>query len=96
MKKLKYTILILLLICPLFYFFVGFEYVPVEGDRYYDSFIKKHPTTLSIFRNPVLWGTSDFIEYNQLDDEVMKTNFRNLCYYRYDLTDIKQCENLFR
>jgi hypothetical protein len=96
MKKLKYTILILLLICPLFYFFVGIELIGTEDDILYDFFIKKHPTKLFFYQNMVHCGECDFVEYKDLYSEETKTDFKNLCYYRYDLTDIKQCENLFR
>ena len=96
MKKLKYFVLILLLICPLFYFFVGIEVIYREHTTDYDFFIKKHPTTLFFYNNMVHCGECDFREYENLAYEESKTNFRNLCYYRYDLTDIKQCENLFR
>lgn len=95
MKKLKYTILIFLLICPLFYFFVGVEVIYREHTTDYDFFIKKHPTSLFTFNNQVKCGECDFFEYDLLDED-SKTDFRNLCYYRYDLTDIKKCENLFR
>lgn len=95
MKKLKYIFLTVLVLSPLFYFFVGNEIIGREEGYEYSFFIKKHPTTLFTFRNWVLCGECDFKEYSILDTE-SQTDFRNLCYYRYNLTDIKQCENLFR
>lgn len=96
MKKLKYFVLTVLLLSPFFYFFVGFEIIVQDHYVNYDPFIKKHPTTMSIFKNGAHCGECDFVEYKDISSEDRRTDFRNLCYYRYDLTDIKQCENLFR
>lgn len=78
-----------------FYLFVGIEVIGKEHTTHYDFFIKKHPTTQMKFYNQVLCGECDFRPFKILSFESQK-NFQNLCYYRYDLTDIKQCENLFK
>ncbi len=78
------------------YFFIGIEVIEREDSKVYDPFIKAYPTTKFYFYNPVLCGTCDFHEYKMLNDAKMEKEFRKLCYYRYDLKDIVECEDIFR
>lgn len=92
MKK----IIILSLFTFLGYLFIGIEVIYREDSKVYDPFIKKYPTMQTYFTNPVLCGTCDFQEYKSFRYESTKKEFRDLCYYRYGLEDISQCEDLFR
>ncbi len=75
--------------------FIGVELLTSEDGVGYDPFFKKYPTLRFKFSNPTNHGESDFREYYMLVDE-NKKEFRDLCYYRYGLEDISQCEDLFR
>ena len=74
---------------------IGIQVVGREHTTDYDFFMKKHPTTQMKFYNPVLCGECDFKRYEILSIP-SKRKFRDLCYYRYDLTDISQCEDIFK
>ena len=92
MKKI--TVLIIIFLFGYLYF--GVEIIGKEHSTIYDPFIKKHPTPQFTFRNMVKCGECDFREYESLWNEHSKKEFRDLCYYRYGLEDISQCEDLFR
>ena len=92
MKK----IIIVSLVALFGYLFIGIEVIYREDGKEHEPFIKKYPTTQTYFSNSVLCGTCDFKEYNSLRHESSRKDFRDLCYYRYGLEDISQCEDLFR
>ncbi len=77
------------------YLFIGIEIIYSEDGAGYDPFLKKYPTTQFKFNNPTFHRESDFRDYLKLTVAGQK-KFRDLCYYRYGLEDISQCEDLFR
>lgn len=92
MKK----IIVLIAILLIGYLSLGVEYIYKDYTDRYDPFIKKYPTTRFYFSNPVVCGECDFREYSSFNIEEPKKRFKDLCYYRYGLEDISQCEDLFR
>ena len=93
MKILKFLIFLCSTVFIL-YLLVGVEIIEREHTTDYDFFIKKHPINHFTFRNFVMCGECDFLPYSKLDNE-SKTQFRELCYYKYGLENIKECENIF-
>lgn len=91
----KRNLCISLVIIVISVFFIGIEVIGREHSTDYDLFIKKHPTIQLTFSNPVLCGECDFKPYKILSTE-SKSEFKDLCYYRYDLKKIEDCEAKFK
>lgn len=75
-------------------FFLGVEVVEKEHTSDYEIFIKKRPSSLFFFKNPVLCGECDFKPYRILSSQ-SKKEFNNLCIYRYGESEPSNCEKIF-